>query len=82
MVPRAHELPAFRWQARGQSKQSLAHRYDVTYVAALALLDGVRDDESSKRSRFLNEGYKSVAELFVLPPVHFAEHAAQVRASI
>jgi hypothetical protein len=72
----------FRWQARGQTKESLARRYDAAHAVALTLLDGVRDDEWSKRTRFLNEGVKSVADLFALPPAHFADHAAQVRESL
>lgn len=67
-----------RWAARKQTPRSLAQRYDAAHATALALLDGIRDEEWHRGASFPS-GYQTVASFFRIHARHFAEHAAQVR---
>jgi len=68
-----------RLAARGQTLQSLRRRYDAAADAALATLEGVRDDELHLGARFWGEGFRDIAGLYHAQVDHLAEHGDAVR---
>ncbi len=70
-----------KWNARGQTRQTVLARYDAAHQALLNKLERIRDDEWSRGAPCYGEGYKTVLDLCVLPNRHLQEHAAQVARS-
>ena len=70
---------ATRGAARGQTRQSIAARYESAHAAALRTLDGVKDDEWHRGAPFWGEGFRDIEGLFRAITHHFDEHAAHVR---
>ncbi len=68
-----------RLGGRGQTRHTLRRRYDAALAAALATLDGVRDDEFQLGARFWSEGFRDIAGLYAGPADHLAEHGDDVR---
>jgi len=68
-----------RLGGRGQTRHTLRQRYDAAFAAALATLDGVRDDEFQLGARFWSEGFRDITGLFAGPVEHLAEHGDDVR---
>jgi hypothetical protein len=67
-----------RLGARGQTLDTLRQRHDAACAAAIAKLDGVRDDEFQLGARFWSEGFRDTAGLYVAQVDHLAEHAPDV----
>ena len=67
-----------KWNARGQTRQTVLARYDAAHQALLNKIDSIRDDEWSLGAHCYGEGYKTVLDLCVLPNRHLEEHAAQL----
>ncbi len=67
-----------KWNARGQTRQTVLARYDAAHLALLNKLESIRDDEWSRGAHCYGEGYKTVLDLCVLPNRHLEEHAAQL----
>jgi hypothetical protein len=70
---------AARLTARGQTRATLRRRYDVAVDAALATLEGVRDEEFGRGARFWSEGFRDIAGLYAAQIDHLAEHRDDVR---
>jgi DinB superfamily len=73
---------ATRLAARGRTIETLRQRYDAAYSAALALLDGLGDDELQLGARFWSEGFRDIAGLYAAQVDHLAEHADAVRCAV
>jgi uncharacterized protein (TIGR03083 family) len=71
-----------RWEARRQSLDSVAQRYDEAYAAAMRILGEVRDDEWGHGARFWGEGFKDIEALFRSQARHFAEHGGDIAAAL
>ncbi len=73
-----------RWGARGQTKASIAAKYDQAHSRVLRLLDGVREDEWGRAGRYpaLNAnmpgGKMTIEDLFHYLTRHFNEHVVEV----
>ena len=67
-----------KWNARGQTRQTVLVCYDAAHQALLNKLEGIRDDEWSRGAPCYGEGYKTVLDLCMIANAHFQEHAAQV----
>jgi DinB superfamily len=68
--------------ARKVTPQALLARYDRAFNAAIKAWDGVEDGEWSKGAHLFGEGYKTLLDYYRQGPVHFKEHAAQIRKSL
>ena len=68
-----------RSYARKLSRQTIAQRYETAQRAALALLDGVKDEEWGLSTCFPDGERITIEGLFRRPAQHFEEHAQQVR---
>lgn len=81
-------VPYTRWVARGQTRASLAEKYDRAHTAASALLDTIQDHEWELAVPYpnINEnlpgGNMSIANVFHYLTVHFQEHAADIRQAL
>jgi uncharacterized protein (TIGR03083 family) len=73
---------ATRLAARGQTLETLRHRYEAAFATALATLDGLRDEELQLGARFWSEGFRDIAGLYAAQADHLAEHAADVRRGV
>jgi len=67
-----------KWNAGGQTRQTVLARYDAAHQALLSTIEGIHDDEWSRGAQCFCDGYKTVLDLCILPNRHFQEHAAQV----
>ncbi len=67
-----------KMQARGQTRQTVAAKYDAAHTAALHLMDEVQDHEWTMRTN-VPVGNYSIEECFHLHTTHFHEHATQMR---
>ncbi len=65
-----------RWNARGQTRESVVRRYDTAIDAVLTVLEGVEDDEWERGANFYGHGYYTIEGLFHTPAQHLCEHAA------
>jgi len=63
-----------RWQARHSGPEPLRRRYDAAMTAAIAALDAVPESDWGLGAPFYGHGFHSVADLFVAPARHLAEH--------
>lgn len=70
-----------RWNARGQTPESVLHRYDAAIDAALACLDSVEDREWERGANFYGHGFYTIEALFHTPTQHLDEHTASVARS-
>ncbi len=68
--------------ARGQTTETLRHRYDAAFAAAMATLEGVRDSELQVGARFWSEGFRDIAGLYAGQVDHLAEHGVDVRRAV
>jgi DinB superfamily len=73
---------ATRLAARGQTLETLRQRYDAAYAAALATLDGVRDDEFQLGAHFWSEGFRDIAGLYAEQVDHLAEHGDDIHCAV
>ncbi len=69
-----------KWNARGQTRQTVLARYDAAHQALLNKIEGIRDDEWSRGAPCYGDGYKTVLDLCMIANAHFQEHAVQVAA--
>ena len=67
-----------KWNARGQTRQTVLARYDAAHQVLLKTIEGIGDNEWSRGAHCYGEGDKTVLDLCVLPNRHLQEHAAQV----
>ena len=67
-----------KWNARGQTRQTVLARYDSAHQALLNKLEGIHDNEWSRGAPCYGDGYKTVLDLCMIANAHFQEHAAQV----
>ena len=63
-------------------RSTLKAAYGRAVDAALAALDGVRDDEWHLGAHFFGAGFRDIAQLFEAQTAHFSAHEADVRAAI
>ena len=68
-----------KWEARGQTRESLLARYDAAMDRVIEALPRVHPADWTKGARFYGEGFYSIADLFHTPANHFQEHAAALR---
>jgi hypothetical protein len=73
---------AARLTARGQTLDSLRHRYDIAIDAALETLEGVGDNEFGLGARFWSEGFRDIAGLYAAQVDHLAEHGDDIRRAV
>ena len=67
-----------KWNARGQTRQTLLVRYDAAHQALLNKIEGIRDNEWSRGAPCYGDGYKTVLDLCEGPNRHLQEHTIQV----
>lgn len=67
-----------RLAARGQTLDSLRHRYDTAFVSAMTTLDSVADDELHLGAQFWSEGFRDIAALYTGQIDHLAEHSRDI----
>lgn len=65
-----------RWNARGQTTQSVLRRYDAAIAATLACLDSVDESEWERGADFYGHGFHTIEALFHTPAQHLDEHTA------
>jgi hypothetical protein len=68
-----------RLSNRTVSRRAIRSRFDAASEAILAALDTVKDDEWQKGAYFYDEGYWTVERIFRLQPLHFIEHAEEIK---
>lgn len=71
-----------RLGGRGQTVDGLRRRYDTACDAALATLDGVRDEEFRLGANFWGEGFRDIAGLYTAQVDHLAEHGEDIRRAV
>ena len=67
-----------KWNARGQTRQTILVRYDVAHQELLNTMESICDDEWSRGAQCYGDGYKTVLDLCVIPNRHLQEHASQI----
>jgi hypothetical protein len=67
-----------KWNARGQTRQTVLARYDASHQALLNKIERIRDDEWSRGADCFGDGYKTVLDLCMVPNRHLEEHTAQL----
>lgn len=75
-------LIIIKFRSLNLSSQSLLKRYDQAFEAAMQAWEGVAEDEWHKGVHFFGEGYRTLAENLAIGPLHFREHADQIRKSL
>ncbi|OAI41825.1 hypothetical protein AYO38_03485 [bacterium SCGC AG-212-C10] len=65
-----------KWEARGQTRESLVARYEAAMDRTLEALPSIPPGGWGKGARFYGERFYLVEDLFHTPANHFQEHAA------
>ncbi len=69
-------------RARNTTPQALLDHYDRAFQAAMLAWGSLAEDEWDKGANFFGEGYRTLAENYMVAISHFDEHAAQIRESL
>lgn len=65
-----------KWEARGQTRDSLLARYDAAMDRVVDAVPRIPSGDWTKGARFYGEGFFSIADLLRTAATHFEEHAA------
>ena len=69
------------WNARGQTPARVLAGYEAAHRAALAAIDGVRDDEWQLGARYFGEGHRTILELCETPNIARARWVRELAAT-
>lgn len=65
--------------ARNSTPEKIGRRYDAAMDSAIEALATVPDSDWELGASFYGEGFHTVADLFVVPAQHLAEHTVGIR---